>query len=426
MVTRSTNVQCHAEGDLRGFDCGSWQRWGDGASTINWGQPDVLGRIRNCWRLGRNAVAPFGLALLMLLILGCQWAHPTNPIIAGVVGNFAEVTYLPLYRALRVIFTPTFAIIMVVTLVLERLVPAQPNRKLLSVSTAQDFVWFFYEGVLDALIVTTYVAALSWSYSRVAPASPALNIAALPDALRFGIALLVVDLCYYLQHRCNHSIPWFWQLHTVHHSQKQLNFFTDFRYHGLEYVVRQTFLAVPFIVLQLTILEIVYISVFLRWYTRFYHANIRTDLWLLRYVLVTPQSHRIHHSIEERHQNKNFGSLFSIWDFIFGTQYRKWDEFPETGIHDIAFPHETRGDIASLLLTPWKQMIYPLRQIGRSANAWRFVLAGPPKPEVGDAAQRPRRETAQRLSFNRTHFRRRLVRAQRASRGETRIEKAPH
>jgi sterol desaturase/sphingolipid hydroxylase (fatty acid hydroxylase superfamily) len=236
-------------------------------------------------------------------------------------------------------------------------------------------VWFFYEGVLHALIVATYVTALSWAYSQVAPAAPLMNIAALPDALRIGIAIIVVDFCYYLQHRCNHAVPWFWQLHTVHHSQKQLNFFTDFRYHVLEYIVRETFLAVPFIVLGLSVPEIVYVSVFLKWYTRFYHANIKTDLWLLRYVLVTPQSHRIHHSIEERHQNKNFGSLFSIWDFMFGTQYRKWDEYPETGIHDSAFPHETQGDIASLLLTPLKQMVYPLRQIGRSA-LWNSLFSG--------------------------------------------------
>jgi sterol desaturase/sphingolipid hydroxylase (fatty acid hydroxylase superfamily) len=220
--------------------------------------------------------------------------------------------------------------------------------------------------VLHALIVVTYVTGLSWAYSQVAPALPPVSTAALPDALRIGIAILVVDFCYYLQHRCNHAVPWFWLLHTVHHSQKQLNFFTDFRYHVLEYIVRHTFLAIPFIVLGLSVPEIVYVSVFLRWYTRFYHANIKTDLWLLRYVLVTPQSHRIHHSIEERHQNKNFGSLFSIWDFIFGTQYRKWDEYPETGILDSAFPHETHGDLASLLLMPLTQMLYPLHQIGRS------------------------------------------------------------
>jgi sterol desaturase/sphingolipid hydroxylase (fatty acid hydroxylase superfamily) len=79
--------------------------------------------------------------------------------------------------------------------------------------------------------------------------------------------------------------------------------------------------------------------------------------------LVTPQSHRIHHSIEPEHQDKNFGSLFSIWDFMFGTQVTAWRDYPETGIADQAFPHETSGDIASLLLMPIRQMIYPLRQI---------------------------------------------------------------
>jgi sterol desaturase/sphingolipid hydroxylase (fatty acid hydroxylase superfamily) len=99
-----------------------------------------------------------------------------------------------------------------------------------------------------------------------------------------------------------------------------------------------------------------------RWYTRFYHGNIRTNLGPLRYVLVTPQSHRIHHSIEPRHLDTNFGALFSIWDRLFGTQYRGHDEYPETGIADAAFPHEAKGDLRSLLVTPLAQMAYPLRR----------------------------------------------------------------
>ncbi len=77
------------------------------------------------------------------------------------------------------------------------------------------------------------------------------------------------------QHRVNHIVPWFWQFHTVHHSQKEISFFTDFRYHALEYVVRT-----------------VYFSIVRRWYTRFYHANIKTDLGPLRYVVVTPSALR--------------------------------------------------------------------------------------------------------------------------------------
>ena len=59
----------------------------------------------------------------------------------------------------------------------------------------------------------------------------------------------------------------------------------------------------------------------------------------------------------------NFGALFSIWDRLFGTQYRGYDEYPETGIEDEAFPHETKGNVRSLLVAPFVQMAHPLRRL---------------------------------------------------------------
>jgi len=82
-------------------------------------------------------------------------------------------------------------------------------------------------------------------------------------------------------------------------------------------------------------------------------------------VLVTPQSHRVHHSIEGRHSDTNFGSLFSVWDHLFGTQYRRYDEYPDTGIEDAAFPVERSTRIRDLLVTPIVQMAYPFQRILR-------------------------------------------------------------
>lgn len=275
------------------------------------------------------------------------------------------------------ILTPAFFGVMAVTLLLERLIPARPGQKLLSASSLQDAAWFFYEGLLHALIVASWVALLSWAYTRMGGRILLPGLAGVAEGWRFVIGILIVDLCMWAQHRVNHVVPWLWQLHTVHHSQKELNFFTDFRYHVLEYIVRETFLAVPFVLLGVRTPDIVYFSIFRRWYTRFYHANIRTNLGPLRYLLVTPQSHRIHHSIEPRHQNKNFGALLSVFDFLAGTQYRGWDEYPQTGIDDHEFPHETTREIGALLLMPIRQMIYPLRRIGREISDRRRRASGP-------------------------------------------------
>jgi hypothetical protein len=79
-------------------------------------------------------------------------------------------------------------------------------------------------------------------------------------------------------HFFNHHVSLFWPFHAVHHSQKHLSFFTDFRYHIVEYIVRHTVLVIPFLIFQINTPTIVVFAVFKRWYTRFYHGNIRTIL----------------------------------------------------------------------------------------------------------------------------------------------------
>ena len=264
------------------------------------------------------------------------------------------------------IMSPAFAIVLIVTLVMERLYPAEKNKKMFSLSFAQDLVWFLYESILHALIIATVVELIKTVYAQhfAFMTIEAANV--WPEWARFALGVLLLDFLYWWQHYINHKVPFFWKLHSVHHSQKQLNFFTDFRYHVLEYVVRESVLAVPFLVLHVDVPKIVAFSVFRRWYTRFYHGNIRMNMGPLRHVLVTPQSHRIHHSFQREHHDMNFGSLFCIWDHLFKTQYKNYDEYPATGITDEHFPHEKELSLGHLLTMPVVQMLYPFRDIFRS------------------------------------------------------------
>ena len=100
-------------------------------------------------------------------------------------------------------------------------------------------------------------------------------------------------------------------------------------------------------------------------YPKFYHANVRLNLGPLRYILVTPQSHRVHHSREPEHRDKNFGFIFCIWDRIFGTQVTDAEVYPETGIEDVNFPHETKGGVCSIPTVMAAQLIYPFTAIYR-------------------------------------------------------------
>jgi sterol desaturase/sphingolipid hydroxylase (fatty acid hydroxylase superfamily) len=304
------------------------------------------------------ALALFGLIL--------QDAALKHKLVLAIYNRGLNVFYFPVLDLFRnSFFTLSFWVVILITLFLQRVIPADRNQKIFSIGFGQDLVWFFYEAILHAAITVTYVHLLIRLYGKFFSALTVNSLMGLPGGVRFLIVLLLVDFLHWAQHLCHHKVPVLWQFHALHHSQKELNFFTDFRYHVLEYVVRQTFHVIPFLILHVEAPVIVSFAVFHRWYSRFYHGNIRTNLGLLRYILVTPQSHRVHHSIESEHRDTNYGSIFSVWDWIFGTQHKNSDVYPQTGIDDLAFPHEQSGRLRSLLVTPVRQMFYPFLVIGR-------------------------------------------------------------
>jgi sterol desaturase/sphingolipid hydroxylase (fatty acid hydroxylase superfamily) len=252
------------------------------------------------------------------------------------------------------------------TLCLQYLFPAKASQKTFGVGFAQDAVWFFYEMMLNALILVFYVEYLTRLYQKYFSSLTVTPLGQSPGWMRFLVALLLVDFLYWLQHYCHHKVPLLWRFHALHHSQKELNFFTDFRYHVVEYVVRYTFLIIPFLILKIEPPVVVAYVIFSKCYSHFYHGNIRASLGPFKYVLVTPQSHRVHHSVEPEHRDQNFGAILSIWDFMLGTQCKTFAVYPETGVADAAFPHEQKIGLKSLLLTPLSQLLYPFAVMARA------------------------------------------------------------
>jgi len=112
------------------------------------------------------------------------------------------------------------------------------------------------------------------------------------------------------------------------------------------------------------------------WHTRLIHANVRTNFGPLGHIFVSPQFHRIHHSIELRHRDLNFGVALTIWDRLFGTMYRGRDEYPETGVDGVDFVPPARLSPKAWTVSLIEQIIYPFRQL------WRGTPSGPVR-EVG-------------------------------------------
>jgi sterol desaturase/sphingolipid hydroxylase (fatty acid hydroxylase superfamily) len=184
----------------------------------------------------------------------------------------------------------------------------------------------------------------------------------LPYSVVFVICFVLGDLLAWTYHYVKHKVPLFWRFHAVHHSAVDLSPFTDARVHLGEFFVTKTIAAAPFFVLGGNVTESVMLVLLARlWFARLIHANIRTNFGPLRHVMVTPQSHRIHHSVEARDGDRNFGAILTVWDRIFGTQVTDYARYPATGIDDPDFPMASSLSPTELFRTYGRQFVYPFR-----------------------------------------------------------------
>jgi sterol desaturase/sphingolipid hydroxylase (fatty acid hydroxylase superfamily) len=249
--------------------------------------------------------------------------------------------------------------------IVELLIPVRKGQKIFSVGFWQDFLWFLTTIFFFSFFYGLYAVFLDKTFANYLVFLKVDVVSRWPVVIQIISVILVGDFLGWLHHYIRHKVPVFWHFHKIHHSQRELNLFTDYRAHFMEYFIANTIRFIPFLSLvnyAFVPTSIVWI-LFNRWHTRIYHSNLKTNYGPLRYILVNPQSHRIHHSREPKHFDKNFGVLFSFWDFILGTQYKHYDEYPETGIIDDDFPHETELKLKSLIITYIQQLLYPFKVI---------------------------------------------------------------
>lgn len=282
---------------------------------------------------------------------------------AGLLPAFAVQSYQRFHTDFfsGILLNPWFFAVIALVCWLEWLIPAKDQQSILSRGLGIDLVWIPLKLFFHATIAPAYVLLLHYLYSEYLSFLTITWASALPVAVTFVLALLWADFLFYVSHFVRHKVRPLWHFHAVHHSQRQLNFFTEYRTHPIDDLGVYTIGFIPLFMFAHTAPTIVAIVWIRHWHTRIYHSNIRSNFGLLRYVLVTPQSHRVHHSFETRHLDKNFGLTFSIWDHLFGTQYRGYDEYPDTGIDDPAYPseQERKGTLSNVL----EQLIYPFAKI---------------------------------------------------------------
>lgn len=160
---------------------------------------------------------------------------------------------------------------------------------------------------------------------------------ALPLA-SFFLYLLILDFIAYWLHRAQHRSAAWWSLHVLHHSQRDMTFWTDDRNHLLDDVLRSVILAAVALMIGVAPQQFVVLIVVSRVVESLAHANVRLSFgWLGERMLVSPHFHRLHHAMGVGHEGVyrgcNFAVLFPVWDVLFGTANFERD-FPATGVRD--------------------------------------------------------------------------------------------
>jgi len=163
-----------------------------------------------------------------------------------------------------------------------------------------------------------------------------LNYNQLSDSARFILAIVLLDLSVYFQHVMFHTLPLFWRFHCVHHTDHALDVTTGLRFHPFELLISMLVKFVTITALGAPVLAVVVFEVILNAMSMFTHSNININKKaerIIRWVFVTPDMHRVHHSIVENETNSNFGFNLSIWDRIFGTYLKE----PAGGSENVIF-----------------------------------------------------------------------------------------
>lgn len=136
------------------------------------------------------------------------------------------------------------------------------------------------------------------------------------------LSIVVLDFVIYLQHVMLHAVPLLWRLHSVHHADLDYDVSTGARFHPFEIILSMLLKFAAIVVIGPPVIAVIIFEVLLNGLSMFNHGNVELPKKLdalLRLLVVTPDMHRVHHSIEENEANSNFGFNLSCWDRLFGT-----------------------------------------------------------------------------------------------------------
>jgi len=184
------------------------------------------------------------------------------------------------------------------------------------------------------------------------------NNIALPMWLFIPLTVVILDLMIYFQHRIFHAVPMFWKLHRMHHTDTEYDLTTGIRFHPIEIILSLLIKIAAVMLLGVPAIAVILFEIILSTAAVFNHSNVQIPIGIdriLRLFIVTPDMHRVHHSVHQIETDSNFGFSVPWWDRIFGTyiaQPRDGHLEMEIGIETFREDKDSRVD--QLLIQPFK------------------------------------------------------------------------
>ncbi len=220
--------------------------------------------------------------------------------------------------------------------------------------------------MIDALLLRIFFPTAAVGLALVAEANGwgLLNLVAVPNWLAVLFAIILLDLIIYAQHVLFHANPWLWRLHRMHHADLDIDATTGIRFHPVEILMSMVIKLGAVVLLGAPALAVMIFEILLNATAMFSHSNIRLPDAVdrkLRRILVTPDMHRVHHSIVPRETHSNFGFNLPWWDHLFGTYRAR----PAAGHEAMTLGLPIFRDPAELRLD--RMLIQPLRR-GRNGE----------------------------------------------------------
>ncbi|PHK95332.1 fatty acid hydroxylase [Pseudoroseomonas rhizosphaerae] len=176
--------------------------------------------------------------------------------------------------------------------------------------------------------------------------------------LALAVYIVVLDFGEYWRHRFQHTFGWWWALHSIHHTQRQMTFWTDDRNHILDDVIGAVWFGAIALLIGVPPGQFPIVVLVLRLAEALSHANLRLSFGRVgERLLVSPRFHRLHHSeLAPGEEGRNYGVLLPVWDWMFGTADFRRDRFPPTGESSLPEALATGGW--------WRQQALGLRRMG--------------------------------------------------------------